>query len=654
MTNRTARKSTATTFFRRARPVWIKGLEREMNCHLGFRAVIEATPRETTECALRITACSFYKAFVNGRFLAHGPARGPEGHFRVDSVPIEPSLLKRGSNVVAIEVNAYNVNSYCVLDHPGFLQTEVELDGAIAAATGSRGLAFEGFRLAERVRRVPRYSFQRGFSEVYRLKPSSRRWRRSAAASRGAQKLTAVAVGGHLARRVELPTYHCSQPAHHVAQGALETGVAVESLWKDRSFTNIGEAFRSFPENELEATPSLDIQYTRARLEPDVRPYDPGDRIPLRERRCHILDFGRNLTGFIGAHVVVRRPTRLWLTFDEILGENRDVSFNRLEAISLVEYRLAAGTYDLESFEPYTFRYLRLTVVEGDCEVASPYVRLHESPSCRATFASSDTDLNRLFSAAEATFAQNAVDVLMDCPSRERAGWLCDSFFSSRVAYDLTGHTEIEKLFLENYLLPRRFANLPSGMIAMCYPADHLDGIFIPQWSLWFLLQLEEYWQRSGDRDLVRRMRPRVNRLLRWFRQYRNGDGLLEKLPSWNFIEWSNANLFEQERREIAGFFRNMAETTGTLWENMESSASCNHGFASHVARWILRDILGVVQIDQVNRIVTVRAPQVSLDFCEARLPVADSGFVRTRWQKDSGGVRAEPEVPAGYRLEQG
>ena len=84
---------------------------------------------------------------------------------------------------MAIEVNAYNVNSYCVLDHPGFLQTEVELDGAIAAATGSRGLAFEGFRLAERVRRVPRYSFQRGFSEVYRLKPSSRRWRRSAAAS---------------------------------------------------------------------------------------------------------------------------------------------------------------------------------------------------------------------------------------------------------------------------------------------------------------------------------------------------------------------------------------------------------------------------------------------------------------------------------------
>lgn len=785
MTNRTAGKSTAAAFFCRARPVWIRGLEREMNCHLGFRAVIEAKPRETTECTLRITACSFYKAFVNGRFLAHGPARGPEGLFRVDNVPIEPSMLKRGRNVVAIEVNAYNVNSFCVLDHPGFVQAEVEIDGAIVAATGSRAAAFEGTRLAERVRRVPRYSFQRGFSEVYRLKPSSGRWRASAAAWRGAEKLTSLPVAGYLPRRAALPAYPCSQPAHHVAQGTLETGVAVESVWKDRSFTDISAVYRSFTEDELEATPSVDIQYTRSRLEPDRRPYHPGDRTMLRGNRCHVLDFGRNLTGFIGAHVVVRRPTRLWLTFDELLEEDCDVSFNRLEAINLVEYLLAVGTYDLESFEPYTLRYLRLAVAGGDCEVTSPYVRLSESPSCRAAFASSDTGLNRLFAAAEATFAQNAVDVLMDCPSRERAGWLCDSFFSSRVAFDLTGDTVIENLFLENYLLPRRFASLPPGMIPMCYPADHPDGIFIPQWSLWFLLQLEEYWRRSGDRDLVRAMRRRVDRLLGWFGQYRNGDGLLEKLPSWNFIEWSTANLFvhdvnyptnmlyaaaldavgglygledatrdaeriratvvaqswdgeffvdnaarggdgslevtrnrtevcqyyafyfgaatpethpelwrklttefgpartgtgahpdihvanafvgnylrmellsryglfEQERREIMAFFLKMAGTTGTLWENMESSASCNHGFASHVARWILRDMLGVVQIDQVNKTVTVRAPQVGLDFCEARLPVADGGVVRTRWEKGSEGVRAETEVPAGYRLKQ-
>jgi alpha-L-rhamnosidase len=30
-----------------------------------------------------------------------------------------------------------------------------------------------------------------------------------------------------------------------------------------------------------------------------------------------------------------------------------------------------------------------------------------------------------------------------------------------------------------------------------------------------------------------------------------------------------------------------MAERTGTLWENVDVSASCNHGFASHVIYWL-------------------------------------------------------------------
>ena len=44
----------------------------------------------------------------------------------------------------------------------------------------------------------------------------------------------------------------------------------------------------------------------------------------------------------------------------------------------------------------------------------------------------------------------------------------------------------------------------------------------------------------------------------------------------------------------IKGFFRKMAETTGTLWENETSNASCNHGFASHVLYWM--DGLGMIK----------------------------------------------------------
>ena len=43
----------------------------------------------------------------------------------------------------------------------------------------------------------------------------------------------------------------------------------------------------------------------------------------------------------------------------------------------------------------------------------------------------------------------------------------------------------------------------------------------------------------------------------------------------------------ELTEQEIRAFFLPMAQATGTLWENMTDFASCNHGFASHVAYWL-------------------------------------------------------------------
>ncbi len=84
-------------------------------------------------------------------------------------------------------------------------------------------------------------------------------------------------------------------------------------------------------------------------------------------------------------------------------------------------------------------------------------------------------------------------------------------------------------------------------MLPMCYPADHMNGNFIPNWAMWFVVQLEEYAARSGDRELVEALRPRVLKLLDYFKRFENSDGLLEKLEKWVFVEWSAANKFVQD-----------------------------------------------------------------------------------------------------------
>lgn len=53
-------------FFQKARPVWAKGRETELNVTLVFRAVC---PRRS-EAKLAVTGCAYYNIYVNGTFLA--------------------------------------------------------------------------------------------------------------------------------------------------------------------------------------------------------------------------------------------------------------------------------------------------------------------------------------------------------------------------------------------------------------------------------------------------------------------------------------------------------------------------------------------------------------------------------------------------------
>ena len=95
-----------------------------------------------------------------------------------------------------------------------------------------------------------------------------------------------------------------------------------------------------------------------------------------------------------------------------------------------------------------------------------------------------------------------------------------------------TGKNLIEKNFLENYLLLDNYENIPDGMIPMCYPADVDSGGFIPNWAMWFILELNDYSYRTGDSAFISLFMDKVYRLIGWFESFENADGLLESLLS--------------------------------------------------------------------------------------------------------------------------
>ena len=283
-----------------------------------------------------------------------------------------------------------------------------------------------------------------------------------------------------------------------------------------------------------------------------------------------ICRFPYNATGFPCLTVSCAQACTVYLLFDEILTDG-DVDFLRLTNCSCFKYDLDAGTHRIMTFAPYTMMYLKIAV-RGACRISGVRMLQYQHPVPELQIRLPEQkQLREIADAAVRTYRQNALDLFMDCPSRERAGWLCDSFFTARTEHVLTGQCAVEKAFLENFLLAERFAYLPEGMLPMCYPADHYDGNFIPNWAMWFVLGLDEYVKRSGDRAFAERARPRVYGLLQYFAPFENEYGLLEKLEKWVFVEWSRANdpdVVQDVNFPTNMLYARMLQIAGTLYSD--------------------------------------------------------------------------------------
>lgn len=683
-----------------AKPVWSEGREKEQNLTLTFCQELEVA--RIKEASILLAASCDYRLRVNGEFVAHGPCVAAHDFYRIDCYDLQP-YLHRGKNIVTIEVAGYNSPSYYLLDQPSFLQSEMLLNGKVVAATGRDFVAYD---YKERVADVPRFSFQRPYVEEYRIKT----------------------------------TYSDVKPEKLVEQEhktLLARGVA-------------------YPDYHIHAAKLIDT---------------------------NLYKFATNSSGFLRAKVKVEKPTTLILRFDEILGEDGRVMERRLKWRPAVTYHLPAGEYELESFEPYTMQYVQ---IESDNPVSVFEISMRDycnSDCHRAKFESSSEDLNFIFEAARRTYRQNALDIYMDCPSRERAGWLCDSYFTGRVEFILSGRSRIERNFIENFLLPKEFKDIDKGMLPMCYPADHRNHNYIPNWAMWFVLELEEYLHRTGDAETIARARTRVYDLVEFFRPYLNEDGLLEKLPKWVFVEYSKANklvkdvsypsnmlyaemldvisrlygdkalsaqaskirevirtqsydgeyfidnavrnengelvrsgehtevcqyyallfgvatpeshpalwarlrdevvpgrvekglfadlhpinafigsylrlellskhgLSKQILNESIATYKAMAERTGTLWESLKATASCNHGFASHLTNVMYRDVLGVYEIAPCEKKIRLRFIDSGLQWCRGSIPVGEEQ-IDVEWSFADGKFDVRLRLPKGYTYE--
>jgi alpha-L-rhamnosidase len=263
----------------------------------------------------------------------------------------------------------------------------------------------------------------------------------------------------------------------------------------------------------------------------------------LRENEYAIFGLNSIQSGLIRFAADVSEEADVVIGFTELCPEDH-FEFTDINCQNVLEYILPVGKAEHMSFEPYTCRLAIVLVKKGEITLnAFGVLGVECDMSAIRPYEIEDEALRAVYDAAVRTFAHNASDIYMDCPSRERAGWLCDSYFTGMAEYFFFGTCDVEAAFLENFRLYRADGSLPEGALPMCYPSDiKADGQFIPQWDMWYVIEVADYVLKRGHEVERELFRESVLGVLRFLERYENENGMLEDLPSWNFVEWSKAN----------------------------------------------------------------------------------------------------------------
>lgn len=498
--------------------VWAEGQKNQMNRAFAF--VLDLGKKQMGEICLSAASC--YKVIADGKLMGFGPNRTAHGYARAAVYPFN-------AQYITVEVQSHFAPNFCWVKREPFFACVLKTE------SGKEYFAedFNCFALSDRVQKVRRYSFQRGFCETYINEKDRTALYFCKPQNAFPRVKTEKAELPHL-----LPSETLNPALSEIfAEKVIDSGYCKTSpeiaVYVDRTETLIGTVIEGFKRGEWQDFSTDEISRIT---------YLSGAK--SGDYAYETLDFSRIVTGIVEVEIIAGNAGEVFFAFDEILSDEKLKTIKpfRGDTANVFKWTVKkAGVYNLSAFEPYAFRYANVITSAG--VKANVKVRAYENPEAgKMLFECDDKKIEQIMEAARHTFAHNAVDLLTDCPSRERAGWLSDSFFSSVAERVFTGDNKVERAFLQNYILADKSGH-PKGMIPRCYPADYYeeDG-FIPNWSLWYILEIYKYFTQYGYDETVEKSRANVEGILNYFVDFENEFGVLEDLKGWIFVEWSAAN----------------------------------------------------------------------------------------------------------------
>lgn len=461
-----------------------------------------------------VSADNRFVLYVNGHRVGDGPARGDLNHWRYESFDLAP-WLEKGKN--RLRATVWNFGVFAALaqvtDHTAFL-----LEGQDEASVVSTGKDWQVEVEAGHsvLPRKPGYWVYMASGPGETWNAALYDWDWMSDASRGSWVEAAS------------PMRDSIFPHSGQAHGAGDTGDVPWTLEED-----------SLPHMTYESTEAGHA--VRSDLNRESGQGDFPLTVPAHRDVHILLDRGTLITAYPALTLSGGKDTRVVLTYSEALfdanqhkGDRNEVG-NRVALGLKDEIRMDGGAHRrFETLWWRTWRYLDLEIVTQDEALTMDSLEAHATMypfAERASFHSSNPDLDSIWEIGWRTTRLDAHETYMDTPYYEQLQYVGDTRIEAMISYGVSNDDRLARQAIKAF----NDSRLPEGITASRYPSS-LQQI-IPTFSLQWVDMLHDYWMYRPDAEFVHQFLPGVRGVLDWFQSYEAPDHLLRKLPYWTFID---------------------------------------------------------------------------------------------------------------------
>jgi len=240
----------------------------------------------------------------------------------------------------------------------------------------------------------------------------------------------------------------------------------------------------------------------------------------------YLFDFGKEYTGTLLLSLKGEKGSTAEVRCGEELDDEGRVRFSLRAGCRYQEFITLSGESDLVDFYEYKgFRYAEvITSAEFDPESIILVSRHYPFPERPASFSSSDKLLNDIWDICAHGVKVGTHDTYLDCPTREKGGFLGDAIITGITHLALTGDIRILKKLIYDCANSARFFR---GVI--CHVPTYVLSV-LADYSFLVPIFLEEYYNYTADASFVKEMLPMLFGIIDHYSVFENEKHLLENI----------------------------------------------------------------------------------------------------------------------------